>query len=158
MIKQRLAVPANHCWTLIGLLVLLGTWQPGQAQISIVVARSAALDSNSLKPAEIKEIYSGNKLKWPNGAKIQVVDQAETEVGKKFYETLMGRSFNQVRQQWNKLMLSGQASAPLQCPSDKAVKKVIASRPYAIGYILTSSLDNTVKEILRLPLKPAEEK
>jgi len=120
------------------------------AQISIVAAKSAKLDSNSVNKAEVKAIYTGNRLKWADGSKIHVVDQAETEVGKKFYANVIGKSVNEARKQWTKLLLSGQASAPLKCLSDKAVKKVVASNPKAIGYISTRALDETVKEILRI--------
>jgi ABC-type phosphate transport system substrate-binding protein len=120
------------------------------AQISIVTAKSAKLDSNTVNKSAVKAIYMGAKLKWADGNKIHVVDQADTEVGRKFYATVIGKSMNEVRKQWTKLLLSGQASAPFKCPSDKVVKKVIATNPNAIGYIATSALDDTVKEILRI--------
>ncbi len=138
---------------LFGLVFGLGNHGVAQAQISIIVAKSAKLDSNSMKKAELKIIYTGNKLRWSNGNKIQVVDQAETGLGKKFYDHVLGKTLNEARRQWAKLMLSGQASPPVQCPSDKTVKKVVAGNPNAIGYIATGALDESVKEVLRIELK-----
>lgn len=150
---KRFATWKGFALLLMGFLFGLGNMDAARAQISIVVAKTAKLDSNDVKKSEIKAIYTGNKLKWSNGHKIQVVDQAETSLGKKFYELVLGKTLNQVRSQWTKLMLSGQASAPAQCPSDKVVKKFVASNPNAIGYIASGALDNSVKEIWRLEMK-----
>jgi ABC-type phosphate transport system substrate-binding protein len=117
------------------------------AQISVIVAKASEVKATK---AEVKEIFTGAKLKWPNGNKIQVIDQPDTELGKKFYDLAIGKSANQVRRQWTKLLLSGQAAAPLKQPSDKNVKKIVASNPTAIGYIATSALDDSVREILRI--------
>jgi hypothetical protein len=73
-----------------------------------------------------------------------------SELGKKFYDMVIGKSANQVRRQWTKLLLSGQAAPPLKQPSDKNVKKVVAGNPNAIGYIATSALDDSVREVLRI--------
>jgi ABC-type phosphate transport system substrate-binding protein len=131
---------------------------PANAQISVIVARTAAIKANAdarrdsvkMTKSEVKEIFTGTRLKWTNGNKIQVVDQPETRVGKKFYETVVGKTVNQNRQQWTKLLLSGQASPPIRLASDKAVKKTVAGNPQAIGYIATDTLDDSVQEILRI--------
>jgi ABC-type phosphate transport system substrate-binding protein len=151
--KNRFATWKGFALLLTGLMLGVGRVETARAQISIVVAKAAKLDSNDVKKAELKAIYTGNKLKWSNGNKIQVVDQAETGLGKKFYDLVLGKTLSQVRSQWTKLMLSGQASAPVQCSSDKAVKKIVASNPSAIGYIASSALDDSVKEILRIAAK-----
>lgn len=142
--RQWLLV-AVSCLALAGL-----TAAPAAAQISVVMAKSATA---KVTKAEIKEIFSGAKLKWPNGNKIQVIDQPDTEIGKKFYASALGKSANQIRTQWAKLLLSGQAVAPIKCLSDKAVKKAVAGNPNAIGYISAGALDDSVQEILRIENK-----
>lgn len=151
--KTRFATWKGLALLLVGIWLGLGNVETAHAQISIVVSKNAKLDSNDVKKAGLKAIYTGNHLKWSNGNKIQVVDQAETSLGKKFYESVLGKTLNQVRSQWTKLMLSGQASAPVQCASDKAVKKIVANNPHAIGYIASSALDASVKELFRLEVK-----
>jgi ABC-type phosphate transport system substrate-binding protein len=114
------------------------------AQISIVVSKSSSHKGNL---DEMKQIFCGAKIAWENGNKVQVADQAESEIGKKFYDKFIGKSAIQVRSQWMKLVLSGQAAAPIKCTDDTAVKKAVAENPNAVGYILSSSVDATVKEI-----------
>jgi ABC-type phosphate transport system substrate-binding protein len=139
-LKRRVA--AAWCAALI-----LAMAVSAQAQISVIVAKSTEAKATK---TEVKEIFTGAKLKWANGNKIQVVDQPDTELGKKFYDLVIGKSANQVRRQWTKLLLSGQAVAPIKQPSDKNVKKIVAGNPNAIGYIATSALDDSVREILRI--------
>ena len=127
--------------------LILAVAASAPAQISVIVAKSAEAKATK---TEVKGIFTGAKLKWPNGNKIQVVDQPDTELGKKFYDKVIGKSANQVRTQWAKLLLSGQAAAPLKQPSDKTVKKIVAGSSNAIGYIATSALDDSVREILRI--------
>ena len=98
----------------------------------------------------MKEIFSGVRLTWSNGSKIQVVDQSESQIGNKFYDDFIGKSVNQIRVQWTKLVLSGQAVAPIKAQNDDEVKKNVSSKPNAIGYISTKSLDSSVKEIFKI--------
>lgn len=128
------------CWAII----------PATAQVSVVVAKNSRLASDKTTKAEVKEIFAGAKLKWKDGAKIRVVDQPQTNTGAKFYKAVLGASPTQVHKQWLKLLLSGQASAPLQVTSDKEVKQMVSRHAHAIGYIATGSLDDSVREILRL--------
>lgn len=123
------------------------TVSTAQAQISIVIGKSsihkAGLD-------DLKQMFNGTKITWANGNKVHVADQSESELGKRFYEKFIGKSAIQVRTQWMKLFLSGQASAPLKCNDDASVKKAVADDPNMVGYISSASLDNTVKEIGRI--------
>jgi ABC-type phosphate transport system substrate-binding protein len=140
----------KHCYLsviiAIAFLVIATAWT-AEAQISIIVAKSSPQKAG---PGELKQIFSGAKVAWPSGSKILVVDQPETDAGKTFYGKFVEKSFTQVRTQWMKLVLSGQATAPLKCADDAAVKKAVAENPGAVGYILSSALDATVKEIGRV--------
>lgn len=119
-----------------------------QAQISVIIAKSAIH-----KPSEedVKSYFSAVKFNWDDGKKVQIVDQPETEVGQAFYSKFLGKTVAIVRKEWTKLMLSGQAMAPQKCANDDAVKKAVNANPNAIGIISSSALDDTVKEIIKIP-------
>lgn len=120
------------------------------AQISVVVAKNSKVTIDKMTKAEVKKIFAGVKLKWKDGGKIQIIDQPETDIGVKFYKAVLGKSHMQVHKQWLKLLLSGQASAPLKASSDAEVKKMVSRHAYAIGYIAANNLDDSVREILRV--------
>ena len=117
------------------------------AQISIVVGSNS---SHTVDKIQVKDIFSGAKLNWPNGNQIQVVDQPSASFTNQFYKKLTGHSSAQIRLQWTKLMLSGQAKAPLKARNDDEMKMALVSNSDAIGFVSTSSLDETVKEVYRI--------
>ena len=125
--------------------VLVTTASVGQ--ISVIVSKSS---TQTISKDDAVQIFSGTKTTWPNGNKVQVVDQSESEVGGKFYDTFLSKSVNKVRLQWTKLVLSGQATAPIKATDDEDVKKNVSKDPNNIGYINSKSLDPSVKELFRI--------
>lgn len=126
--------------------LLLGAGVAG-AQISVVVAANSAVTAT---PAQAAEMFAGVKTVWPSGAKVQIVDQAETATGRDFYQKCVKRPPTIVRAQWTRLALSGQAVAPKSVAGDAEVKAAVVKTPGAIGYIASSALDGTVKELCRI--------
>ena len=145
MIRSRKPSTLVRLATMSALVVLLASMV--DAQISIVVAKSSTQTASA---SELKLMFTGSKFNWPGGTKVVVVDQSESTVGRAFYEKFVGKSVSQVRSEWNKLVLSGQAIGPRKCASDEAVKKSVAENPNAVGFVATSALDESVKEIYRV--------
>lgn len=123
---------------------------PGRAhaQISVVVAAgsSATADVDA-----VARMFSGQVTSWSDGAKVQLVDQSGTDVGKSFYDKVLKKGPAQVRKALTALLLSGQIPKPEQGSSDAEVKATVARLPGSVGYIATSSLDGSVKELVRIP-------
>ena len=120
----------------------------GQAQISVIVAAGSTQTADQ---DAVARMFSGQVTSWPDGSKVQLVDQSESDVGKTFYQNVLKKSVAQVRKALMALLLSGQLSKPEQVGSDAEVKAAVAKNPGAIGYIATSSLDDSVKELVRIP-------
>jgi ABC-type phosphate transport system substrate-binding protein len=130
----------------VALCTLVGT-TPIQAQISIVVS---ATSSHGATESQVADIFVGAQTAWSDGTKILVVDQQDTDVGKNFYSEFIRQSLGQVRTQWTRLVLSGQVMAPKKVANGDAVKRALAENPGSIGYIATSTLDDSVKELVRI--------
>ena len=131
---------------LAGLFALVGA-QPAQAQISVIVGPSA---SYAPSQSDVVEMFVGAKTTWNDGTKIQIVDQPTTAAGTTFYADVLGRSPVEVRRTFIELVLSGQAVKPERFSSDADVKAAVAGTPGAIGFIQSSSMDASVKEVLRI--------
>jgi ABC-type phosphate transport system substrate-binding protein len=130
-----------------GVLLAAAGVERAAAQISVVVAASSNITGTK---SEVIDMFVGARTTWSNGAKVQVVDQPDTDVGRKFYADVLGQTVPQLRTQWTRLVLSGQAQAPKKAPDAGAVKRVVSQTAGAIGYIPTSELDASVKEILKI--------
>src|SRR6266436_5334248 len=99
---------------------VLASWvaaTPVMGQISVVAHPGV---SASVTVDEVSEIFGGTVRAWPNGAKIYVADQSESEVGRTFYVTVLKRPMSLVRMHWIQLILSGQAVAPRKMSTDMA--------------------------------------
>lgn len=68
---------------LVGFCLLLHlASSPAEAQYSIIVAKSS---THKATKDEARDMLTGTKLTWADGAKVAVVDQPESETGKAFY-------------------------------------------------------------------------
>jgi ABC-type phosphate transport system substrate-binding protein len=130
-----------------GMLAILAV-APARAQISVIVSASWNVDATE---SQIVDMFVGAATTWSDGTKVQIVDQPDTPEGVKFYSDFLRQSSAQVRTQWTRLVLSGQAAAPKKAGGGAAVKQQVLASPGSIGYIATSELDATVKEITRVP-------
>jgi ABC-type phosphate transport system substrate-binding protein len=119
----------------------------GKAQISVVVGKSSEQTAGA---SDLKQMFSGSMMTWPGGARVIIVDQQENEISKTFHEKFVGKSLSRVRMEWMKLVLSGQASAPRKCTDDDAVKAFVQANSNAVGFISSSAIDGTVKELCRV--------
>ena len=139
-------------------LTLLGGFSlsAATAQMSIVVGKDSG---HSATKVTAQSMFEGSRLTWPDGKNVLIVDQPNTKTATEFYKLIVGKSEKQVRKQWFKLVLSGQAQNPLKCRDDECVKRQVNVSKNAIGFIQTSRLDSTVKELLRIekPKSPSTE-
>lgn len=145
MSKVRKVLRPRTLWLAAGLVCLLAT--VASAQVSVVIAKASKYTPSE---GDAKSYFAAVKLEWPDGTKVQVIDQPDAASAKAFYEKFVGVAVTQVRKEWTKLILSGQATAPVKCASDDEVKKALAANPAAIGFIATASVDASVREIAKI--------
>lgn len=119
-----------------------------EAQISVIVSASGG---KSLTEGQIAEIFSGASTTWPDGTKVQIIEHGDAVLTQKFFAKVVKKPTALVRSQWTKLALSGQGAAPKKGMDAAAVKELVRKSPGAIAYIATSDVDDTVKEILKVP-------
>jgi hypothetical protein len=67
-----------------------------------------------------------------------------------FYKKATDRDAAQVKAVWSRITFTGQGKPPKELADAAAVKKAVAADPKAIGYILKSDVDASVKVILSL--------
>ena len=142
--KKNIISIQHLAGALFGLMVL-GSMV--SAQVSVVVGRQS---TQTAAASDLKQFFTGSKLQWEDGEKVVVVEQSGKAIGEAFYKSFLGASLPQVHTGWTKLVLSGQANAPKKCADDAAVKKTVSESPNAVGFISSSSLDDSVKEIYRV--------
>ena len=116
-------------------------------EMVVIVNKS---NSNPVDKDTVAMIYKGKFKNWPSGG--AVVDLSlpddSPETGK-FCEEIIGKSLSHMKLLWSQMMFSGQALPPKQVPSDEAMKKAVSSDVNAIGFIQASSVDDSVKVVIK---------
>ncbi len=118
------------------------------AQISVIVSAS---QTKNLSEREVAEIFAGASTTWPDGTKAQIIENGDAVLTQKFFAKVVKKPTALVRSQWTKLALSGQGAAPKKGASAAEVKDLVNKSAGGIGYINTSDLDASVREILKVP-------
>jgi len=96
---------------------------------------------------DVKKIYLGKKKFFPGGgAKVIPGDQPKgTESRKFFYAGIIGKSESKLKSYWSRLIFTGKGTPPKVIGHDTVVKEWVAGQPKAIGYIMRSAVDDSVK-------------
>jgi ABC-type phosphate transport system substrate-binding protein len=105
----------------------------------------------SMAAQSVKNIFLGKRITWPNGKKIIIVIQDDTEVHASFTEQFINKSPRQLDQIWKQALFTGTGMPPQKVKNDSEVKGFVARTPDAIGYISRESLDDSVKILKAKP-------
>lgn len=132
-------------FTYVFLLTLFFMVSVSNAKVVFIVNRSVSLDT--LGKNEIKKIFLGDSLVWPDGEEIKLVTQEKSDLQKEFTLTYTQRSESQFSNYWRKLMFSGKGSIPKAFSSDKEIINFVANTKGAIGYISPQAVTKDVKTI-----------
>lgn len=107
-------------------------------------------NKNIVDQQYIARLYTGTIKGWPDGSPAFPVDQMEgSEARAAFYATVVGKSQATMRAIWQQNIFSGSGLPPKIASPDSAMKAMVATNRNAIGYILASQLDASVKVIGR---------
>jgi ABC-type phosphate transport system substrate-binding protein len=106
--------------------------------------------NKDIAPAVDKEyvagIYTGRIKGWPDGSPVFPLDQGESSAARaEFYATVVGRSQTNMQALWAQNIFSGKGLPPKIVSQGAEMKRLVATNRNAIGYILASEVDDTVK-------------
>lgn len=88
-----------------------------------------------LKLSEIADYYFKKRLRWPNGTKVQFIDQRDGTSQKTLFLGLIQKTQRDVDLFWiGEKNFSG-SSAPLRAPSDALVISMVGSLAGGLGYV-----------------------
>ncbi|MEJ2567042.1 MAG: phosphate ABC transporter substrate-binding protein [Gammaproteobacteria bacterium] len=140
---------SKRLWWIGGLilpLVLGAVSVPASAGITVVV--SAGNGMTSLTAHQVKLLFMKKRRRFPDGNTAVPIDQAENSaIYRKFANQVLRKDPAQLKAYWSVQVFSGTGSPPKQVHGDRAVKALVSGSPYAIGYIDSASVDDSVKVV-----------
>jgi len=138
-----------RAWTVLALALLLSILAASARAEDIVVIMNKD-NPNVVNTEFVTRIYTGAIKGWPDGNPVLAYDQSEEAEARELFCTLVLRkSAANVKAIWSQNIFTGKALPPKIAGTDTAVKALVVSHRYAIGYIRASQVDDTVKVIGR---------
>ena len=130
----------------LGVAALLMIGAPVRANDVVVIVNK--LNPNAVDLEFVRRVYSGSLRGWPDGSPVLAFDQAEdAAVREQFCSTVMRKSMANLKAIWSQNIFTGKGLPPKVVSPDAEVKRRVASDRQAIGYILRSQLDDTVRVV-----------
>lgn len=131
-------------WVLPLALLLLG--QVAIADVVVIV--SAKSPVVNLSADQVSKIFLGKSTSFPNREPAYPIDQPQgSAVRDEFYAKVVHKDAAQLAAYWAKIIFTGEGRPPKLVAGDKAVVKIIADNPDAIGYIDSSALNHSVRAV-----------
>ena len=100
--------------------------------------------------ATVMMIFTGEMKHWPGGTAVMAIDLPEDNVVRvSFTSEVLGKTVSNIKAMWSQMIFSGKALPPTQVATDEDVKKLVSANKGAIGYVKTTSVDSSVKAVLK---------
>lgn len=115
------------------------------AEVAVVVHPS---NDSAMSTDDISKLYLGKTKKFTNGQSAIALDRTEgSDLRVKFLDSAVGKDESQMKSYWSRLIFTGKGVPPKVVETDAEVKELVSRNPDTIGYIDSSSVDDTVKVI-----------
>jgi len=130
------------------LLALLSLAASAHAEVVVVVSSKSSV--TSLTAEQTAKIFLGKVVTFPNERTAYPIDQPEgSAIRDEFYSKVAHKNSSQLTAYWAKIIFTGEGRPPTLISGDVAVRKAIANNPNAIGYIDKSSVNRSVRVVLK---------
>lgn len=138
----------NNSWTYYFAALLLGIFLSVSAMADEVVVIVNKENNNPVDRALVIKIYTGAARGWEDGTPILALDQEEAiPAREEFYTKFVGKSRGAIRAIWAQNIFTGKGLPPKVANPDIEMKKMIKANKNAIGYIRSSSVDDSIKVV-----------
>ncbi|MEO8248239.1 MAG: hypothetical protein ABI589_02620 [Burkholderiales bacterium] len=141
------------CWAtlLLSLLVLAaGATAAAAATGDEVVVIVNKYNPNVVDQAFVLNVYSGAIQGWPDGSPVFPLDQMEnSDTRNAFAQTVLGKRPATISAIWAQHIFTGKGLPPKTVKADAEMKRIVSTNRNAIGYILRSELDESVRALPR---------
>lgn len=131
-----------------GLLLCLGMVLGAAAHAEDVVVIVHKDNPSQIDAAYVAQIYTGTLKGWPDGTPVFALDQMEdTPARRQFYTQIVGKSAAAMKAIWSQNIFAGKGLPPKVASPDAEMKRLVATNRNAIGYVLATQVDASVRVI-----------
>lgn len=121
----------------------------GHAELMVVTSNQSTI--TELTKSEVRQIFSGQSRQI-GGNRVQPLDlPSSSNFRETFYRELMGRSPEQMRAYWTRLIFTGQGQPPREVSGAQEMSTLLNSSAEFIGYLPATEVGSNMKVLLRIP-------
>jgi hypothetical protein len=131
---------------LLATLVLISTMALSAEKSPIAVVVSEQSPIKEMNKSDIAAIFMGQLASLQAAHSLIPLDSEESELRDMFYQMLLGRSNNQMRAYWSRMVFVGQGKPPTKATRDNLQNK-IPGPPPAISYVPANEVGAGLKVI-----------
>ena len=116
-----------------------------EPELAVVVNKSTALDT--INVADLRLMILGERTKWPDGKKVIAVETAPETPERALLMKVVCKMTDAVRKRYymHAAFTGTEIAPPREVASSEALKQLVSHTPGAIGCILASDVDDTIK-------------
>ena len=136
----------KNCWGLGTILFVLICLASTAAFADVVVIANKNVSETSMTKDKVKNIFLGKIVKWQDSSRIHFVT-LKGDVHKSFLKEYIGRSTNQYKTYWKKVLFTGKGSMPKTFSTEQEIIQYVANTEGAVGYINKNTASENVATI-----------
>ncbi|MEE2871220.1 hypothetical protein A15D_00662 [Alcanivorax sp. MD8A] len=131
------------------LLVVFFLLLTGAAQAGIVVVVSKSSDLAGLTRNEVRQIFNG-QLNRVGEVSVKPLDMPVAASQRElFYQRVMGKSVEQMKSYWARMIFTGRGMPPREVSSDREMTLLVGSDRHFIGYMDEADVTSDLKVVFR---------
>jgi ABC-type phosphate transport system substrate-binding protein len=133
-----------------GLLAALPLMARSQERVVVIV--NAANPVSAFSRDEASKLFLRKRTKWPNGQRVQPMDQVESSpVRRRFSDAIHRMDVWSVKSFWQESVFSGRGDPPPERAYDMDVIAFVKAHPDGLGYVSSTTPVDGVKIIVLTP-------
>ena len=126
-------------------VILAGLLLTPSLSAKVYLITNAANKQKTIDKTQIKQIFLGQKTRWKNGNKIQLVDNLNKKAARKFYQETTGRGTGRIKKEWIGRMLRGEMIPPESFRDEEELIDFISRNKNAIGFVTSPQSNKGIK-------------
>lgn len=132
----------------LALLMLISLSAQAEQQLVVVISQNSAIEQ--LSREDISALYLGNLAPHAFARNLKVLDLEDGAARDTFYSHMLGRSRNQVRAYWSRMVFTGKGKPP-RALDTAAIIEALQNDPTLIAYLPGDQRPEHLRPLLNLP-------
>ena len=117
------------------------------AETGLVIVANKSVVTEKITPQEIKSIFLGQLVRWPDNSQIHVATLSREDIHEAFVKAFTQKTPSQFQRWWREMLFTGKGTLPKSFNSEDKLIGYVSETEGAIGYVSLKPNSKNVKII-----------